>query len=202
MHSTCPASVSATGRSPQTSGSQLGAPVSHSPASQAGDLAAGIGWGETSRLAIGVLRMVSAVTSACSDWRMGWMASQIRLIFSKMSSGRTDGGGTLAGGKVAGCVLTALGFFCSGGTGHPPRPLWYPVISCTSSGDVSTTTGTSGATGGAGTRASGSSADWHLAELLSVGLPTFRCFFTGAAGVSDRLLLSEESDDAKLWGTP
>ena len=56
--------------------------------------------------------------------------------------------------------------------------------------------------GGAGTRASGSSADWHLAELLSVGLPTFRCFFTGAAGVSDRLLLSEESDDAELGELP
>ena len=41
MHSTCPVLVSATGRSPQTSGSQLGAPVSHSPATRAGDLAAG-----------------------------------------------------------------------------------------------------------------------------------------------------------------
>ena len=35
-----------------------------------------------------------------------------------------------------------------------------------------------------------------------MGLPTFRCFFTGAAGVSDRLLLSEESDDAELGELP
>ncbi len=80
----------------------------------------------------------------------------------------TGGGGTVAGGKVAGGVLTALGFFCSGGTGRPPRPLWYPVMSATSSGDDA-----SGITGSSGVE-------------------------PGAAGVSDRLLLSEESEDESV----
>ena len=99
-----------------------------------------------------------------------------------MSSGMLTcgmGAGSSIGPFMA---LDFLAFFCSGGTGRPPRPLWNLVTSVASSGDdVSLVTGTAGSSVGAWACVVAWASTGHGALLWG----------------SVKLLLSEEESDSE-----